>query len=545
MLRLVLLLCLANLVVSAQPEIYQGGIVNAASFAISGLQNSAIAPGSIFTIFGRELATINEGSSVQEFPLPKAEGWRGTKVTVQPSGQSVIYAPLLYVSKEQIVAIMPSSVPTGKTVFLRVETSRGQSEPATLTLVQQSFGLFSSSASGAGPGAIQNFVSADSYPLNTLISPARPGQTVVLWGTGLGPIEDDDALPAKFGEILPRAEVFVGGRRVTTIEYQGRSPGSAGLDQINVVLPQDIITGCHVPVVVKTSGGVISNTVTMAISADGRPCSDPVSFYSEDIDKAQGTSKSVTLGAIKVKRVRSGDAVTDEGIGWFGTCGLTEMINSRGVFAAPSLGTCTVDQFRGQEYVPPDGLIPQTVFPNGDALKFTMGGVQRQLMLQSGMYKGQIGGGSLPPLLDPGTLRIENTYTSLPGQTPFHFNVEMDIPSGVTWTGDLPASISRTQDLTITWAGGDPNAEYVQIVGYSTLPGGGAGAGFVCSAPVSAGSFTIPALVLGALPAGAGKLQVGAVALPWKHRQPPPAANLNALYLSYTIAESSSLNWAP
>ncbi|HOK47081.1 MAG TPA: hypothetical protein PLA43_15895 [Bryobacteraceae bacterium] len=67
MLRLVLLLCLANLVVSAQPEIYQGGIVNAASFAISGLQNSSIAPGSIIAIFGRELATIDEGSSVPAY----------------------------------------------------------------------------------------------------------------------------------------------------------------------------------------------------------------------------------------------------------------------------------------------------------------------------------------------------------------------------------------------------------------------------------------------------------------------------------------------
>jgi len=118
----------------------------------------------------------------------------------------------------------------------------------------------------------------------------------------------------------------------------------------------------------------------------------------------------------------------------------------------------------------------------------------------------------------------------------------MDISSGVIWTGNLPGSISRAQDLTITWAGGNPDAEYVQITGYSTLPGGGAGAGFVCSAPVSAGSFRIPALVLGALPAGTGKLQVGVVG---HKRVNQPASNLNALYLSYTVAESRSINLAP
>lgn len=544
MLRLALLLCLANLVVAAQPEIYQGGIVNAASFAISGLQNSSIAPGSIFAIFGRELATSDEIFSAQDFPLPTETPLGRTRVRVEPSGQPV-YAPLLYVSREQIVAIMPSSVPTGKTVYVRVQTPAGESAPATLTLVPQSFGIFSTSASGTGPGAIQNHEGGDSYPLNTLIKPARPGQKVVLWGTGLGRISGDDALPNVFGDNPPgNAEVFVGGRPVT-IEYQGRSPGSAGLDQINVVLPHDIMTGCHVPVVVKTAGGVISNTVTMAISREEPPCSDPLSFYGDDLEKAQGPSESVTLGAIKVKRVRSGGAVADEGIGWFGTYGVAEIINSRGLFAAPSLGTCTVDQFRGTEYAPLEGLIPHTVFGAGPALVFKSGGIESRLPYSSGMYKGRLDGGDRPPFLNPGTLAIESEFGMIPGQIPFSFSAQLDVSSGVIWTNSLPASISRAQDLTITWEDGNPAAEYVQIVGYSTLPGGGAGAGFVCSAPVSARSFRVPALVLGALPAGAGKLQVGAVSLPWQQRKASPASNLNALYLSYTVAESRSVNLAP
>ncbi len=197
-LRLALLLCLANLIVSAQPAINPGGIVNAASFAISGLQNSNIAPGSIFTIFGARLTAgvPSEGVRATTFPLPTTQGLEGTSVRIDVSGLQAYYAPMLYVSQAQVVAIMPSAVPTGKTVYVSVITTEGQSESAPLTLVPQSFGIFSSTASGSGPGAIQNFVNG-LLPENTLFSPARPGQPVVIWGTGLGAISGERCITSR------------------------------------------------------------------------------------------------------------------------------------------------------------------------------------------------------------------------------------------------------------------------------------------------------------------------------------------------------------
>ena len=56
---------------------------------------------------------------------------------------------------------------------------------------------------------------------------------------------------------------------------------SSGLDQINFAVPSNAPLGCWVPVQVRTNGTQMSNTVTMAISANGAPCSDPVNALSQ------------------------------------------------------------------------------------------------------------------------------------------------------------------------------------------------------------------------------------------------------------------------
>jgi uncharacterized protein (TIGR03437 family) len=540
MLRLAAILCLANLIVSAQPAINPGGIVNAASFALPGLQHSSIAQGSIFAIFGLRLAATEQRAIT--FPLPTDQGLGGTAVRIEVSGLQFFYAPMLYVSPGQLIAVMPSAVPADRTVYLSVITAEGQSASVPLVVVRQSFGIFSSNANGMGPGAIQNYLNG-LLPENTLLSPARPGQAVVIWGTGLGPISGNDALPPASGDNPPGgAQVFVSGKPAA-VTYQGRS-SYAGLDQINIVVPSGV-SGCYVPVVVRV-GNTVSNTVTMAVSPDGAACSDPLSFSSADLATAQSSTQSVTLGAVKLKRVQSGGAVADSGTGWFATYSLAEIRFSRGLFAVPSLGGCVVDQFRGAEFQPAEGFLPTALLSAGSSLGVTpSGGVQRQILNQSNIYSGPLGGGELPPFLNPGSFGIANQFT-VPGQPlpqVLPFSATLDIPSGVKWTNP-PGSVSRAQDLTITWTGGDAALEYVQITGYSAVGGGNVGAGFVCSAPAVPGSFTVPAAVLAALPAGAGKLQVGAVALPAAHRLQAPNSSLNALYLSYSISEVRDVNYA-
>jgi hypothetical protein len=64
--------------------------------------------------------------------------------------------------------------------------------------------------------------------------------------------------------------------------------------------------------------------------------------------------------------------------------------------------------------------------------------------------------------------------------------------------------VDRSQGATVTWTGGDPKG-FVYISGVSVATpqdsqSPWAGARFACTAPAGAGQFTIPALVLKALP---------------------------------------------
>ena len=98
--------------------------------------------------------------------------------------------------------------------------------------------------------------------------PARPGEFVAIFATGLGPVEpplatgapaSDD--PLSVTTTLP--QVTIGGVPAT-VTFSGLAPGFVGLYQINVEIPAGAPSGGAVAVVV-TIGGVQSNVVTIAI----------------------------------------------------------------------------------------------------------------------------------------------------------------------------------------------------------------------------------------------------------------------------------------
>src|SRR5258708_4549565 len=97
----------------AQPSIGAGGVLNAGSYAYQGLPNSAIAQGSIFSIFG----TAMGGSPVQAktFPLQTHldDGTgKTTSVAVTVNGTTV-NALILFAKDLQINAVLPSNTPVG------------------------------------------------------------------------------------------------------------------------------------------------------------------------------------------------------------------------------------------------------------------------------------------------------------------------------------------------------------------------------------------------------------------------------------------------
>ncbi|MCU1327697.1 MAG: repeat containing protein, partial [Bryobacterales bacterium] len=107
------------------------------------------------------------------------------------------------------------------------------------------------SATAAARNALTSAVVSISAPLHA-------GDFLSLYLTGLGATALRDGL--EYAATTP--VITIGGRPVT-VAYAGRSPGYAGLDQINVQIPAGL-SGNAVPVSV-TSNGRTSNTAFLAI----------------------------------------------------------------------------------------------------------------------------------------------------------------------------------------------------------------------------------------------------------------------------------------
>ncbi len=82
------------------------------------------------------------------------------------------------------------------------------------------------------------------------------------------------------------------------------------------------------------------------------------------------------------------------------------------------------------------------------------------------------------------------------------FKAAIVTPPALKWENQSSINIiDRSQNLDVTWSGGDPNG-YVNIVGGSAVTSASVGAAFVCREKTSAGRFTIPSLSMLNIPLG-------------------------------------------
>ena len=188
----------------AQPLISGRSILNAASYVPSGLPAGSIARGSLFSVFGARLGP--DSSPGLTFPLQTTLA--GVSIQVVQGATTAAAIPV-YVSATQINAIMPSNAPLGA-VSLYVTFGNLKSPPAPARVVADSFGIFTLTSSGAGPGVMQNFVDAATTPVNLPSVAAKPGQTIILYGTGLGAGLNPDNVAPQAGNLPTKTGGFCG-----------------------------------------------------------------------------------------------------------------------------------------------------------------------------------------------------------------------------------------------------------------------------------------------------------------------------------------------
>jgi uncharacterized protein (TIGR03437 family) len=473
--RLFSSLIFAALAASAEPRIAPDGVLNGASYAPAGFLNSGIAQGSLFVILGDDLGPAE--LQIAGAALPTSLG--GVSVTVSAAdGTHAAY--LYYVSSHAIAALLPSGTPLGQATV--TVTYQGQTgKPANIVVARRKVGIFTLNEAGSGPAVAQNFNSATDQPLNTLITPAAPGQLVTLWATGLGAVSGDEAAAPQVGDLGP-ISVYVGGKRAV-VRYAGRSGCCVGVDQINFEVPLGV-EGCYVPVIAVTGSfnvqnlirnvpmdGPSSNFATISIGSQG-VCSDPTGLTGAELQRLQ-TAGAAKLGVLQFDGNAQGLGV-DALAARFSRADLLTFLRSRGIFGLPVPGSCIA-------YASGPDPVRFAPLDAGPTLTVTGPGGSRQLVRDAdGSYAAPQSSASLVP----GTYTVDNGSG---GVDVGGFRATFNIPPAVQWLN--PNLSGSNVSPTLNWSGGDANG-YVIIT--SVAQNNLARSTTVCVEATGAGSFQVP-----------------------------------------------------
>lgn len=497
---------------NAAPQLQQGAIVNAASFAVDGSPGSGIARGSLFTLFGVDIGPA-QAVQANSFPLPLDLG--GVSIKISAAGNQYD-AVVLFANSSQVSAILPSAVPAGQASL--VLTYNGQpSNSIPFQVVNRQAGVFSRTQNGSGIAVLQNYTSPASQPVNTLNQSAKPGQVVILWGTGLGAsLNGDDRNAPQTGNVTPldQLKVYVGGKEAV-VEYAGRSGCCSGVDQINFRVPAGV-EGCFAPVVVTTNG-IPSNFTSMSIASNGGTCSDPYGISSAQLNTLL-SKPSIRVGAVALNRNRSQistpvftlDSISDIGVASFKEYSSAGLLEVPGILGEAVLvtGSCTVSTFRNDstgEDLPKApsvaDLYRQRGLDAGAAISVQGPRGQKSLPKDSqtaGDYYALLSNPIVPTdvFLEPGSYTITN---GAGGADVKGFSFTQNLPAFFTWTNKAAInSVSRSQPLTVTWTPG-PQGDVTSIFRMSYSIPKRIASTFFCFADASAGTFTVPGYVVAAM----------------------------------------------
>jgi uncharacterized protein (TIGR03437 family) len=238
----------AEVVGSRQAPAYsEASIVNAASNMVG-----ALAPNTFATIYGTGLSYSTRAISPEDI--------RSGRLPTELAGVRVLVdgrlAILYYVSPGQINLLIPSSVRRPEAeLYVAVD---GKAGPIVKVKLQE-----------AAPALFQwegNTVVATrpDWTAITVAAPARPGDWVILFATGLGetipepvwgqapqaaaPLKRMTEFVVTVGDVVPGAD---------RVLYAGAAPGFAGLYQINLRLPEKLADDPEIRIAV---GGQVSPT---------------------------------------------------------------------------------------------------------------------------------------------------------------------------------------------------------------------------------------------------------------------------------------------
>lgn len=246
----------ANTSSGPTPAILPGGVVNGASF------QPGIVPNSWFTIQGSNLSPVTDtwANAIVNGQLPK----RLDGVSVSVGGKP---AYVYFISPQQINAVAPDAGTGSMPVTV---TTPGGTSAAVFTTSQTVSPAFFLWANQYAVATRQDFswaVKNGTFQGTTTV-PAKPGDVIILWGTGFGPTSP--AAPA--GVLVPGDQFYyTAGPATVTIGslpaqviYAVLAPGFAGLYQVAIQVPSNAPDG-DLPIVASINGVPSPSGVSLTV----------------------------------------------------------------------------------------------------------------------------------------------------------------------------------------------------------------------------------------------------------------------------------------
>jgi len=246
----------ADSVPMSVPTVDAGGVVNGASF------QPGVVPGSWLTIKGSNLSPVPQDTwagHIVNGNLPTSLD--GVSVNVG-SKQAYVY----FISPTQINAQVPD-VGTGP-VPVTVQTPGGTSTAITTTISSQSpaFFLWPGNQAVATRQDASLAVKPGTFTGATTVA-AKPGDVIILWGTGFGPTTPAVAsgIQVPSDKIYNAAPVTVTlGSNSVQVFGAALSPGYAGLYQVAIQVPSSMADGDY-PLKATVSGVTSTDGVILSV----------------------------------------------------------------------------------------------------------------------------------------------------------------------------------------------------------------------------------------------------------------------------------------
>jgi uncharacterized protein (TIGR03437 family) len=222
--------------------------------------SGAVSPGEIVVLYGAGLGPSQLVQGTFDSNGLLSSSLAGTTVSVNG-----IAAPIVYTSSTQVAVIVPYSI-SGDTAEIVVKNRSDELAPVSVPIARSTPGLFTRDGSGGGQLAAIN----QNNSINSAANPAHVGEIISLYATGEGQTNPPgvDGKPATLPypkPVLP-VSVRIGGQ-AAQVQYVGGAPGQvAGVLQVNVRIPDGLMTGNNISVELQVGATFSQPRVTIVVA---------------------------------------------------------------------------------------------------------------------------------------------------------------------------------------------------------------------------------------------------------------------------------------